>query len=83
MGKVVEARKRTQEELARRLCCAVISVKLGISQDHCYKSYLKGKQVGADWKRLAEAIWRGMKEEDSTRRIIRVNFDVSVGAGEN
>ncbi|MBC8185484.1 hypothetical protein H8E88_30725 [candidate division KSB1 bacterium] len=44
------------EELALRLYCAYLSSQLGISYEHCKKTYLKDIEPNEYWYTLAEKV---------------------------
>lgn len=52
-----EAAEATLEEVARRLCAAVLSVQLGLGLEYTYRQYRK-VPVGDYWRQLALYIAR-------------------------
>lgn len=48
--------REQRDELARRLCAALMSINMGISPGYCYEKYMKGKPVGPYWGELAEQV---------------------------
>ena len=47
---------KQNEELARKLACAVISHHMDISYNHCYKQHIANTEVGEYWYKLADRV---------------------------
>lgn len=45
-----------EEELARRIYAAVISMRMGLSLAHAYSEYAKGQDMGEGWIEIARAL---------------------------
>jgi hypothetical protein len=53
------------EETARRLAAVYGSMKMGLSLEYYYRTYVKGKPVGSYWVKMAIDLWDDRKGEDN------------------